>query len=82
MDIRKMSDSEIAEELKKIGGYDAYRQSMLEEDSPLKPMHVEKSVAELTVDRFIYYAKREGLSLAGYLTKHPELYEEYKKLVG
>jgi hypothetical protein len=37
-----MSDSEIAEELKKIGGYDAYRQSMLEEDSPLKLKHVEQ----------------------------------------
>ena len=82
MEIRKMSESEIAEEIKKAGGYDAYRQSMLEEEPPLKPMHVEKSVAELTVDRFTYYAKREGLSLSGYLTKHPELYEEYKKLVG
>jgi hypothetical protein len=82
MEIRKMSESEIAEELAKVGGYDRYKQSMLEEDSPLKPMHVEKSLAELTVDRFTYYAKREGLSFASYLTKHPELYEEYKKLVG
>jgi hypothetical protein len=81
MEIRPMSEAEAREEIAKAGGYSVYREQTLKPELP-KPQFVQKSAAELTVERLEYFAKAENLTLEQYVARHPEMYTEYQRLLG
>jgi hypothetical protein len=79
--IRPMSDEECREIIAKFGGYEAYLSAVRGDRPPPKPQLVRKSYAELTAERIEWHAKQEGLTLEQYLSRHPEKYEEYLKVL-